>query len=225
MGVDWLAMLFSAPMSNVRFGSVVLLVTTALSCGGDPASPTRTQSPIVDRTFVPSGNGSTPKSNPTTMVGIGQTFTVGANGGLTGADLFLAVWSGAVPTDVLVEVRTTSGNLPTSTVVGRGTVAAANIPNVNSSPSLLNANSLSFSVHVDFASSISVSAGQVLALVCFLTTSLPPPTVGPGLLGADSSMVTYSGGQAVVGTGESWFPFGVGTVADFFFRTYVARSS
>jgi hypothetical protein len=219
-------------MLKFKRGSFVLLLILAPACGGSSngiptptPSPSPAQAPTVDQAFVPMGSFPTPTIGPNANVDYGQTLTVGVNGRLTGADLFFVVEPGASPTDVLVEVRSTSANLPTSTVLASGFIVATNIPNANSSSSVLNATNVSFAVHVDFTAPVTVSNGEVLALVCSLATSLPSATPGPTLLAAISSMATYSQGQAFFGRGQLWSSFGGASPVDFFFRTYVVRSS
>jgi hypothetical protein len=87
------------------------------------------------------------------------------------------------------------------------------------------ADSLSFAVHVDFTSTISVSIGQELALVYFLTST--PPNGEPTLLGAQSDMAAYPGGRVFVYSlfDQSWLQLGLAGGDDFYFRTYVARYS
>jgi hypothetical protein len=146
--------------------------------------------------------------------GLAQTFTVAGIGQLTGADLWV---SGAafnppqappvVSSDIVVQVRSTSGGVPTSSVLASGTISQSMVPVNPSSGTALSA------THVDFAPQIAVTKGQVLSLTL-------PGTVTAAWLG--NSAAPYARGQSLsfdLAGSLSWVPAGGG----FYFRTYIAQ--
>jgi hypothetical protein len=171
--------------------------------------------PIVDQNF-----SVTPPSLESILSAAGdtafaQSFTVGVEGLLTGADLLVFDGSpsfglGAPPaSDVGVQIRTLLAGLPTETVLTTGIIPAAMLP-------LDTQNQFS---HVDFATDIAVVPGEVLALTI--------TGIADGWSGQVGTQATYVGGQAFVRVhaGSPWQPFTVidpgGRPGDYLFRTYV----
>jgi hypothetical protein len=142
-----------------------------------------------------------------------QSFTAGAAGLLTGADVLAfdaTSWYGANSrpvSDMTVQIRPVSGGVPMDTVLASYTVPASN----------LMANPNGEFTHVDFPTGVVIVPGQVLAL------TIGGAGVGCYLqLGSDA---TYAGGSALVKghAGYAWAPYPDpgGRSADFLFRTYM----
>jgi PEP-CTERM motif len=192
-------------------------IATALFVGFLFESSVVSATPIIDQEFIPNSGTLAEASIQPGASGpsYGQTFTVGISGRLVGADLALdAVRPGRALNNVLVEVTTTLGGFPTSTVLGNGTIPGASIP-LWSSSGLFS--------HVDFLSAPAVTAGQQLALLFFGEGNL---TDDPNILVQNSPDVLYPGGQAVIFASGAWHPavnfFGGWPGSDnFWFRTYV----
>jgi hypothetical protein len=121
-----------------------------------------------------------------------QTFTAGLNGALDQADLHLE--NGGSPCPAVVEIRSTSGGVPTTTVLASTTIAGASIP----APGAF--------VSAFFAAPASVTAGTQYALV--LTAC--------GHAWGSNDGDPYAGGQFFIGS-----PLGVNADRDFAFRTFV----
>ena len=79
--------------------------------------------PVIDQQFIPTDISEATVQPIAEGPSYGQTFTVGLSGQLAGADLALdAGLPGRTLNDVLVEVTTTLGGLPTATVLATGTI-------------------------------------------------------------------------------------------------------
>jgi hypothetical protein len=174
--------------------------------------------PMIDQSFTV-----TPPSLETTLsIGggsaLGQSFTVGIAGLLTGADLLVFDGSAGFglnhpsASDVGVQIRTVVAGLPTDTVLASGVIPAAML-----APNPFTART-QFS-HVNFAAGIAVIPGEVLALT--ITGS------ADGWYGQIGSQATYPGGQGFsrASSGSPWVPFSsvdtFGRPSDFLFRTFV----
>jgi len=187
----------------------------AVIWSGCTTSPTASSDPsVVDQQYAPSiCVGACGGFQAALLGGLAQTFTVAGTGRLTGADLWV---SGApfnppeappvVSSDILVQVRSTLANLPTSTVLASGIIAQTLVlANPNSGSTLS-------PTHVDFTPEVTVTPGQLLSLTL-------PGTVTAAWLGSKAS--SYSRGQSLSfdPTSSLW----INTGSSFWFRTYIAK--
>ncbi|RMH30525.1 MAG: hypothetical protein D6693_00395 [Planctomycetota bacterium] len=159
---------------------------------------------------------------------LGQTFTVGITGQLASIDVMMFRHASLTqPTlDAVLTLYDASGDLPTATVLGSASVAAADVPSIQ--PSQL----------MDFVSfdltalNINVTAGQTLAwgLVSGTVSGdlSPTPDAGSYFVGANvGSDATYAGGRALLRFFSSfptpswgaWAPPFVSLDEDYAFRT------
>jgi uncharacterized repeat protein (TIGR01451 family) len=139
---------------------------------------------------------------------LGQTFVPGITGSLSkiDMDLFCASCSGANPA-ITVEIRTTSGGLPTSTVL-----ASTTIPGFSSGAGIF--------YTATFASPAAVTAGTQYAYTLRILT----PRTGTYAAVFSPGPTSYASGDRVVSTtsGASWtIPTSTGTARDLVFSTYV----
>src|SRR5205823_4796574 len=139
----------------------------------------------------------------TTTTWEAQTFTPAVTGQLTqiDADLFCSSCSGANP-DITVEIRTTSSNVPTSTIL-----ASTTIPGFSSGTAFYSAT---------FSSPASLTSGTKYAIVLRLLTNRATGTYA----WLRSNNGQYSGGDYVISTnsGASWTV----NAQDFGFKTYMS---
>jgi MBG domain (YGX type)/Bacterial Ig-like domain (group 3)/Carboxypeptidase regulatory-like domain len=139
----------------------------------------------------------------TTTTWEAQTFTPAVTGQLTqiDADLFCSGCSGANP-DITVEIRTTSSNVPTNTVL-----ASTTIPGFSSGTAFYSAT---------FSSPASLTSGTKYAIVLRLLTNRATGTYA----WLRSNNGQYSGGDYVISTnsGASWTV----NAQDFGFKTYMS---
>ena len=142
-------------------------------------------------------------SDSSLSAGSAQTFTAGISGGLDQADLMLKRMG--TPPDVTVEIRTTSGGVPTATVLATGTIGAAAL---GTTPAF---------VPVTFATPAPVTAGTQYALVAYATS---------GARWAYRQDDFYPGGQVFITSdnppGANWTGLAFN---DFAFRTYVSPAT
>jgi hypothetical protein len=135
-----------------------------------------------------------------------ETFTAGITGVVDQADLNL-LKVGTPPATVTVEIRTTSGGIPTATVLASGTIATSAIGATGAF------------LPVTFATPAPVTAGTQYALVAY-SGGMAGNAVGwSSQLGGS----TYAGGQEFISNdplppGASWSGF---PTVDFAFKTYV----
>ena len=157
--------------------------------------------PVLDQSFLPSANPPEVLSLPN-FTGLAQTFTVGQTGTLT--DVVFGVVGNY--SNVRMQIRSTSGGIPTSQVLVDTT-----IPSTTPVP-----------VRLSIASfGQCVNAGDVLAIV------LPPVSGGNTSValwrGKSGASATYAGGQGLrAADNGATTPIDV-PVGDFAFETYVTR--
>lgn len=170
--------------------------------------------PVVDQQFIPVNISEASIQPIADGPSYGQTFAVGISGQLVGADVALDAGDLGRPlNNVLVEVTTTSGGLPTANVLASGIIPGASIPLFISTGLL---------THVAFSSAPTITVGQQLALLFFGEDGLGD---NPNIALELSSGILYPGGQAVIFAFNAWHPAAdsfLGTSADFGFRTYVS---
>ena len=169
-----------------------------------------------DFSTLPSSFGAALSSTGDTL--FAQSFTVGIGGFLSSVDLLIfdaTSWSGSGAiqlTDVSVELRTVEAGLPSDTVLANSVVPASDLTD-DPNGALL---------HVELASDIPVTPGQVLAV------GIAGAQVGWSghafFEGQPEPEVRYLGGGAFrrPHVGDSWEPIDdFGGEYDFLFRTYV----
>jgi hypothetical protein len=176
--------------------------------------------PVVDQEFAPSAV--TDGNFHMALVGLAQTFTVATSGGrLTGADVWIsgepydtAQRPPSVSSDILVQIRSTAGGLPTQTVLTSGSIPQAMVPAYPYSGSLS-------VTHVDFTPQPIVTSGQLLGLTL-------PATVNAVWFGSVDCPAGAGGpchgfprgqGLSFDPTRSSW----VNTGSSLFFRTYITK--
>ncbi len=159
--------------------------------------------------------------NDGSAVGLGQTFTAGISGSLTGVELYLTALDATTPATLTVEIESTTSGVPSGTVLASTTVATSDI---------------SFSagwVSATFATPPTVTAGTMYAITL---PELPQENVSPWLVwGLDTEFsgayTDYTGGDAYASVAGSWASMftiladgGNGT-GDLAFRTYVQAAA
>lgn len=170
-------------------------VLALLLCSAAWAAPVLDQSQIIWNSSVPLGDGNI----------LGQTFTAGLSGKLTGVELGMNTISAAVPISgypFTVEVRTTASHLPTDTIL-----ASVLMPDGCSS----GWNSIDFS-----SQNVHLVAGTKYAIVVW-DDDVPSAEGYSNRLRCNTDGNSYPGGQRVLSTPFGWYP----TASDIQFRTYV----
>ena len=66
--------------------------------------------------------------NDGSAVGLGQTFTAGISGSLTGVELYLTALDATAPATLTVQIESTTSGVPSGTVLATTTVATSDIP-------------------------------------------------------------------------------------------------
>jgi hypothetical protein len=154
-------------------------------------------------------------------VGLGQTFTAGISGTLTGVELFLNRLDATAPANLTIQIESTSNGDPSGTVLASATVATSSIPTTAGW------------VGVTFATPPTVAAGTVYAITL---PDLPQQDVAPWLVwGLDSTATAaytdYAGGEAYASVAGAWATLarvlndGDSGNADLAFRTYVTAAA
>lgn len=154
-------------------------------------------------------------------VGLGQTFTAGISGTLTGVELFLYTLDANVPSNLTIRIESTSSGLPSGTVLATATVATSSIPTTAGW------------VSATFATPPTVAAGTAYAITL---PDLPQQDVSPWLVwGLDSTATAayadYPGGEAYASVAGSWKSMtsvltdGGSGHSDLAFRTYVQAAA
>lgn len=173
-------------------GTAVLLVTSA---------PGASAAVTLDQGFTTGSAPSTLAVPIKTAYLRAQTFTAGLTGPLTKVTLPWVKARGGTG-NLTVEIRATSSNTPTTTVLATETIPNASLPSTLAS------------YDVTFSSPASVSAGTTYAIV--MGASADAVDVGYSNTGG------YAGGRETYSTdgstGATWTP---GTVRDLYFQTYV----
>ena len=168
---------------------------------------------VVDQSFTNAPYSSATATSLTGDTLLAQTFTVGAAGLLSGADVLVfdgTSWYGAGSppvSDMTVQIRALSAGVPSAEVLASATVPASNIA----------ANPNGQFTHVEFPTNPVVLPGQMLALTI--------GGVGIGWYLQIGTDATYPGGQAFTQAHASFpwtlYPDPGGRSTDFLFRTYV----
>jgi hypothetical protein len=182
---------------------------TNLDLTTSPGNVTLTNAPTLDQQNTSLSNSG---FGVNTTQWIGQTFLDGITGTLPKVDvnMFCSGCSGVNP-PVTVEIRTTSGGLPTSTVL-----ATTTIPGFSSGAAVY--------YTATFSSPPALTAGTNYAIVLRLVT---PRTTGSYNATFSPGPTSYANGALVATTnsGASWFVPATGgppaTARDMGFRTYI----
>jgi hypothetical protein len=218
-------------MRSLRFGAGLTAVGLALllSTGVLAAAPAGTldQSHECAAGGCNSVNGGQPDAqyplwysqngNDGSDVGLGQTFTAGISGSLTGVELYLTALDATTPPTLTVQIESTTSGVPDGTVLATTTVATSDI---SFTPGWVSAT---------FATPPAVTAGTMYAITL---PDLPQADVSPWLVwGLDSetsgAYTDYTGGDAYASVAGSWASMftilndGDTGAADLAFRTYV----
>ena len=163
----------------------------------------------IDQSFT-SPSSSSAAFYPTFQ--LGQSFTAGITGRLTGVNLNLSVLSNG-PGTIDVDIRTVDGSgAPTSTILGTTTLSFAN-----------GSSTVPLSQFIGFPSTIDIVAGQQYAIV------ITPQTIYNGLW-YGYHVDSYTGGkQWASNSGSSWYHYddpydNPPRSWDLNFQTYVANT-
>jgi hypothetical protein len=163
--------------------------------------------PVPDQSFTPSlPTGTTATVGLSNSVDWSQTFTVGLTGTLTSFDVAIRTISTAF-SPLLVDLRTTSGGLPTEADAGANVLFSTSVTGIPNDPN--------FTIH-SFVVGVPVTAGDVLAIVLRSDDEIEIydwAAVNAG---------TYAGGAAFQRIGSAW---GAGGPRDLWFRTFVDQGT
>ena len=159
-------------------------------------------------------------------VSLGQTFTAGATGSLTGVELYLSGFDTAIPASFTVRIESTTAGKPSGTVL-----ASAVLP----LPGDLQVGTLAW-IPVSFASPVAVTKNTVYAITlapiasvatdaAWLHWGLDSSDVGPYTDYAGGGALAYAEGGGGWNSGGSAFYDGGSVTTDFAFRTYLAAAA
>lgn len=195
------------------------------------AQPTMVGAVDIDQSFT-SGSGVTGLINDCCAF-VGQTYTAGITGTLTGVSVDVHSLEPPPAFDLLlgVQIRTVAGGLPTLTVLGEAETrnfALNDVIGFDRQVEQVAGQEYAITVHFLAAppqgNAIGAWSGALAPLVCGLP-GLPPPGCAP------TGVVPYLGGHPVqsVDLGTTWTLVSIGSApelsqADFHFRTFVAAS-
>ncbi len=199
--------------------ALLILFATPATAGAAGTLDQSNTAPLLSAAFgMGTANGSESRT--------AQTFTAGLSGGLDQVDLQVGKFgfcSGASGVDLTVQITTVSAGLPTSTVLGSGTIPEASVPTGNSASSITSA---------PLTTPAAVAAGTSYAIVLSApgaTCTESDPFGGgseyPAYLwgaGYDNGVTnTYPSGSAVSSSdgGATWIS---APNYDLIFKTYVS---
>jgi hypothetical protein len=166
--------------------------------------------PVPDQSFTPSlPTGTTATVGLSNSVDWSQTFTVGLTGTLTSFDVAIRTISTAF-SPLLVDLRTTSGGLPTEADAGANVLFSTSVTGIPNDPN--------FTIH-SFVVGVPVTAGDVLAIV--LRSDDLNPVYGWAAVTTDS----YAGGAAFRRLFSGTWGTSTAGINELWFRTFVDQGT